>query len=300
MNKDEFNLRLGNGALVSADTMGDIKISLDSSRFFDLTDVYYIPHFKRNLISVFCLNKFGYSVTFNKGFIISKNNKFICKGTLENDLFYLHKNISHILDTESNYKRVKLLKDKTYLWHLCIGHINFDRIKRLVSDGPLSDLKVDDLLTCKSCLEGKMTKMPFTAKGTRATECLGMIHTDVCGPMSIQARGGYEYFITFTNDYSRFGYAYLMRHKSDAFDMFKAFKVEVENHLEKHIKILRFDHGGEYLSGEFQQYLIDSAIISQFSAPGTPQQNGVGERRNTTLLHMVRSMLSYSMLPNSF
>ncbi|KAK4833980.1 hypothetical protein QYF36_014383 [Acer negundo] len=161
-------------------------------------------------------------------------------------------------------------------------------IKRLVSDGPLSDLKVDDLPTCESCLEGKMTKRTFSAKGARATECLGLIHTDVCGPMSIQARGGYEYFITFTDDYSRFGYVYLMRHKSDAFDMFKAFKAEVENQLEKHIKILRSNRGGEYLSGEFQQYLIDNGIVSQFSAPGTPQQNGVAERRNRTLLDMER------------
>ncbi|KAK0593870.1 hypothetical protein LWI29_024792 [Acer saccharum] len=145
-----------------------------------------------------------------------------------------------------------------------------------------------------------MTKRSFSAKGARATECLGLIHTDVCGPMSIQARGGYEYFITFTDDYSRFGYVYLMRHKSDAFDMFKTFKAEVENQLEKHIKILRSDRGGEYLSGEFQQYLIDNGIVSQFSAPGTPQQNGVAERRNRTLLDMVRSMLSYSTLPISF
>ena len=98
----------------------------------------------------------------------------------------------------------------------------------------------------------------------------------------------------------RFGYVYLMRHKSDVFDMFKAFKAEVENQLEKHIKILRSNHGGEYLSVEFQQYLIDNGIISQFSAPSTPQQNGVAERRNRTLLNMVRSMLSYSTLPISF
>ena len=88
----------------------------------------------------------------------------------------------------------------------------------MVSDGLLSDLKVDDLPTCESSLEGKMTKRSFRTKGTRATECLGLMHTNVCDPMSIQARGGYEYFITFTDDYSRFGYVYLMRHKSDAFD----------------------------------------------------------------------------------
>ena len=91
-----------------------------------------------------------------------------------------------------------------------------------------------------------------------------------------------------------------MRHNSDAFDMFKAFKAKVEKQLEKYIKILRFDRDGEYLSSEFQQYLIDNGIISQFFALGTPQQNGVAERRNRTLLNMVRSMLSYSMLPVSF
>ena len=151
-----------------------------------------------------------------------------------------------------------------------LGRINLNRIKRLVSDGPLSDLKVDDLPTYESCLEGKMTKRSFRTKGTRATECLGLMHTNVCDPMSIQARGGYEYFITFTDDYSRFGYVYVMRHKSDAFDMFKAFKAEMENQLEKHIKILRSDRGGEYLFGEFQQYLIDNGIIAQFSTLGTP------------------------------
>ena len=80
---------------------------------------------------------------------------------LTNGLYFLHRNISHSLDTEimePNHKRVKLSKDETYLWHLRLGHINLNKIKRLVSDGPLSDLKVDDLPTCESCLEGKMTK----------------------------------------------------------------------------------------------------------------------------------------------
>ena len=91
-----------------------------------------------------------------------------------------------------------------------------------------------------------------------------------------------------------------MRHRSDAFDMFKAFKAEVEIQLETQIKILRSDRGGEYISGEFQQYLMDNGIISQFSALGTPQKNGVAERRNRTLLNMGRLMLSYSTVPVSF
>ena len=129
---------------------------------------------------------------------------------------------------------------------------------------------------------------------------LELVHSDVYGPMSIQVRDGYEYFITFTDDYSRFGYVYLMKQKSKSFEKFKEFKAEVENQLGKHIKAIRSDRGGEYLLVDFKDYLTENGIISQLTAPGTPQQNGVTERRNMTLLDMVRSMLSYSTLPISF
>ena len=72
-------------------------------------------------------------------------------------------------------------------------------------------------------------KRPFNAKGYKAKDLLELVHSDVCGPMSIQVRGGYEYFITFTNDYSRFGYVYLMKWKSEAFEKFKESRVKVEN-----------------------------------------------------------------------
>ncbi|KAH9671727.1 hypothetical protein KPL70_017462 [Citrus sinensis] len=145
-----------------------------------------------------------------------------------------------------------------------------------------------------------MTKRPFSAKGVRATVPLELVHTDVCGPINVQARGGYEYFITFTDDYSRYGYVYLMRHKSEALEKFKEYRAETEKQLDKNIKKLRSDRGGEFLSGDFKEYLVENGIISQLTAPGTPQQNGVAERRNRTLLDMVRSMLSYSSLPISF
>ena len=91
-----------------------------------------------------------------------------------------------------------------------------------------------------------------------------------------------------------------MRHKSEAFDKFREYKTEAEKQLGVHIKQLRSDRGSEYLSGEFKSYLAQEGIISQLSSPRTPQQNGVSERRNRTLLDMVRSMLSYSSLPESF
>ena len=107
--------------------------------------------------------------------------------------------------------------------------------------------------------------------------------------MSTQAKGGYEYFITFTDDYSRYGYVYLMKWKFEAFEKFKEFRAEVENQLGEHIKVIRSDRGDEYLLGDFKDYLTQNGIVSQLAAPGTPQKNGVAERRNRTLLEMVRS-----------
>ena len=91
---------------------------------------------------------------------------------------------------------------------------------------------------------------------------LELIHSDVCGPMSIQARDGYEYFINFTDDYSRFGYVYLMKRKFETFEKFKEFRAEVESQLGKRIKAIRSDRGGEYLLRDFKDYLIENGIIS--------------------------------------
>ena len=145
-----------------------------------------------------------------------------------------------------------------------------------------------------------MTKRPFNAKGRRAHELLELVHSDICGPISTQAKGGYEYFVTFTNDYLKYGYVYLMRWKFEAFEKFKEFRAEVENQLGKQIKAIRSDCGGEYLLGDFKDYLTQNGIVSQLTARGTPQQNGVVKRRNRTLLEMVKSIMSYSTLPVSF
>ena len=129
---------------------------------------------------------------------------------MKNALFYIYPTPPSLLDTEIDNdlvrepKRIKLsessdLIKSTYLWHLRLGHISLDRIKRLVRDGPLQASAIGSLPTCESCIEGKMTKRPFTAKGRRATELLELVHSDVCDPLSIQARGGYEYFVTFTD-----------------------------------------------------------------------------------------------------
>ena len=134
---------------------------------------------------------------------------------------------------------------------------------------------------------GKMTKTPFSGTMERATNLLEIIHTVVYRPMSVDARGGYRYFLTFIDDLSRYEYIYLMKHKSETFEKFKEFQSEVENQRNKKIKFLRSDHGGEYLSYEFGLHLKQCGIVSQLMPPGTPQRNGVSEHRNRTLLDMV-------------
>ena len=110
-----------------------------------------------------------------------------------------------------------------YLWHWRLGHINKNRINRLTQEGILKVNDCESLATCEFYLLGKMTKSPFTGKDERASELLGLIHFDVCGPMSSSARGGYFYFITFTDDLSRYGYVYLMKDKLESFEIFKLF-----------------------------------------------------------------------------
>ena len=125
-------------------------------------------------------------------------------------------------------KRNEPYSNPTRLWHKRLGHINLNRINRLVKDGILDNLVLEPIPVCESCIEGKMTKRPFPPKGNRSSELLELVHIDVFGPINIRAHGGYEYFITFTNDHSRYVYVYLMHRKSDSFENFKEYKTKVE------------------------------------------------------------------------
>ena len=110
-------------------------------------------------------------------------------------------------------------------------------------------------------------------------------------------RGGNRYFATFIDDYSRYTYVYLMKHKDEVFDKFKLYKSIVENQKEKKIKILRSDIGGEYFPSIFTSFCEEHGIIHQNTSPYTPQQNGLAERKNRTLVDMVNSMLLSSKFP---
>ncbi|KAL0411674.1 UNVERIFIED_CONTAM: hypothetical protein Slati_3757100 [Sesamum latifolium] len=153
----------------------------------------------------------------------------------------------------------KLSKDEMILR---LGHLSEDRMRKLVDSKSLEVDNSDNLRTCESCLKRKMTKKPFVGQSTLASGLLDLIYTDVYGSLNTPARGGYSYFITFTNDHSRYGYVYLMRYKSEAFGKFKEFRLEVENQTDRKIRTLRSNRGGQYLSGNFD-YLKENGILSQ-------------------------------------
>ncbi|KAM1643804.1 hypothetical protein ACFX2K_013588 [Malus domestica] len=198
------------------------------------------------------------------------NGRIISHGNMIEGLFHLETNSGMHCIASGNTSKPKRAREEVNqekMWHLKLGHVNLDKIRKMSKDGYFRPLGDDRMGTCECCLKGKMTKSPFTGKGERATEILGLIHTD---------------------------------YKLESFERFKEFKNEVEKQTGKQIKILRSDRRGEYLSNEFLDYLKECGIISQWTLPGTPQLNGVSERRNQTLMNMVRSMMSSADLPVTF
>nr|GEU65069.1 hypothetical protein [Tanacetum cinerariifolium] len=154
-------------------------------------------------------------------------------------------------------------------------------------EGLLRSIDDETFDQCVSCLSSKMTRKSFPHRFERATGLLGIIHTNVCCPLRHVSRQEGRYnFITFTYDYSRYGYVYLLKHKHTVFETFKVFKNEVENQLGKTINALRLDRGGEYISQNFKDYIKSCGIVQQLTPSYTPQHNCVSEKRNHTLLDM--------------
>ena len=242
LNEGELILTLANGSRILIIAVGVFNLCFDS-RVLILEDCLYVPNVCRNLISATYLGKHGYCVILKDNVVIKNDKVFIYSGNIVDGLYILTPNKHELYNSElDNNSHVKSLKRKlpstndTYLWYLHLGHINSNKIQRLIKDGLLEPLDFDGFPVYESCLEG--TKRPFNAKGRKAQELLELVHTNVCNPMSTQAKGGYEYFITFNDDYSRYGYVYLMRWKYEAFEKFKEFRAEVENQLGKHIKVI--------------------------------------------------------------
>ena len=154
---------------------------------------------------------------------------------------------------------------------------------------------------CKGCAKGKQKRNAFPRnEATRSSELLGIVHSDVCGPMQTVSVGGNRYFVTFIDDKSRFVAVYYMKSKDHVLQKFKEYEAMVTNVTGKKIKVFRSDNGGEYNSREFNEFLTSKGIVKQRSIPRTPQQNGIAERMNSIIQECARSMLHDAELPYTF
>ncbi|KAD5802269.1 hypothetical protein E3N88_13629 [Mikania micrantha] len=264
LERNQRTLKLGDGKELSVAAVGTLELIMKTGLCIKLYDTLYIPEISRNLVSGPKLDMDGFYVSHGNGRLTISSNSQV------------------------------------------FGHISRDRLSRLVKDEVLPSLDFTNFGTCVKCLKGKMKTA--TKKGTtRSSNLLEIIHTDISGPYTIAGITGHTSFITFIDDYSRYMYLYLIKDKSESLTTFKDYKTEVENQLDLKIKVVRSDRGGEYYGrhtdvgqalGPFYEFCKGQGIVNQYTMPGTPQQNGVAERRNRTLMNMVRSMLANSDLPS--
>jgi hypothetical protein len=135
-----------------------------------------------------------------------------------------------------------------------------------------SDTKMQNKI-CESCVYGKSHRLPFPKKSSsRANGILDSVHSDVCGPMPVESMGGSRYFMTLTDDHSRWSDVLSIKNKSDVFSCFKKWKAQVKCRNNCHIRILRTDNGGECLSGIFKMHFENCGIKQELTVPHTPQQ----------------------------
>ncbi|KAJ9545085.1 hypothetical protein OSB04_024792 [Centaurea solstitialis] len=284
LRRGELDLIMGNKQIASVDVIGNYELSFSSELSMVLIDCCYSAEMARNIISFYALYKDGFDFGFDNGSILVYKNNVLyfkanpCHGIYETSIT-VRDNRSSIYNVESTQSKNGL--DKSYLWHCRLGHISKKRITKLQSNGILESFDQTSNDECESCLLGKMTKAPFIGTCKRGKDLLDIVHTDVCGPFRSATRHDERYF-------------------TETIEVFRTYQNEVENQLNRKIKTLRSDRGGEYLSHEFRDHLRSCGIIAQLTPPRTPQHNGVAERRNRTLLDMVRSMMSRTALPISF
>ncbi|MCO5609060.1 hypothetical protein L7F22_063281 [Adiantum nelumboides] len=284
--------------------VGKILITISDGSDLCLPDVLYVPGIKKNLLSVSSLAKNGLRVIFEDDRCIVRDREngysLITTGTLENGLFVLDHYEKQIQACIAETK-TQAMQDAE-LWHARFGHVGYGSLMTLQRHNMVHDLSLLEMPprhVCEGCVLGKMHRFAFSQDGSvRATRKLQLVHSDVCGPMRMPSVGNSLYFVTFIDDFSRFCSVYPLKAKSDVFAVFQHYVSMVENETGCKVQTLRTDRGGEYMSGAFKDFLGKKSIKHQCTMPYTPQQNGVAERKNRSLMEMARCMLKAKSLPH--
>ena len=298
-----LSVTLGDGRDLKATGRGNVVLTMNlpqgNTKTCTLHDVLLVPDLAYNLLSITAVSKRGKVTTFTQvGCEIRDfKSKLVASGHRKGSLYYL----DHGGSTHRAYLSNSAMGT---VWHRRLGHLGNAGMEALAKNQMVSGLDIDSKQQpefCESCAKGKSHRLAFKHSiKTRANHPLELVHSDVCGKIGTRSLGGGEYFVTFIDDHTRHAWVYILKHKDEVFARFQEWKAQVERSTGRQVKTLRSDNGGEYTSREFTSYLANEGIKHERTTPHTPQQNGIAERLNRTLIEGVRTMLADSKLPHRF
>jgi hypothetical protein len=256
-----------------------------------LKDVLLVEDLPRNYLSVPQLTKRGHHVSFNpERTFISINGEINIPVEKKNQTYMVYGKVERKCEVVYGIRQKK--KESLELWHKRLGHVPTEVIKTMpdsVKGMEITERGNEE--RCQTCLVAKMKNASFPDSKSRAERPGDLIHSDIMGPITPESYNKNTYAINFIDDYSRFTVIYVMRHKSEALQYFQRFIAEYMVPLKRKVKALRTDGGGEYTSNEFVEYCDSHHIARQETIPNTPQQNGIAERKWSTLMNTVRSLI---------
>ncbi|GKB88025.1 retrovirus-related pol polyprotein from transposon TNT 1-94 [Tanacetum coccineum] len=285
------------GSNLRGNIIGKGTISNDSLK---IDNVEHVDNLGFNLLSIgqICDNKCR--VTFSEhDSEITKDGRVIGRGIRKKGLY-----VMKLGNKPKDQICLATIDENSTLWHRRLGHANMRLIQSLASKElvrNLPKLKFDQHF-CDACKMGKQAHASHKAKNiVSTTRCLELLHMDLFGPSAVRSYGGNRYTLVIVDDYSRYTWTRFLKDKTEAFDQFKIFSRKIQNQLGCSIVSIRTDHGREFDNEvQFGEFCNANGITHNFSAPRTPQSNGVVERKNRTLQEMSRTMLNEQSLPQKF
>ncbi|KAJ9535118.1 hypothetical protein OSB04_un001804 [Centaurea solstitialis] len=291
-------VKFGDNSCIKIKGKGSILFQGKSGQQRLMTEIYFIPALKNNIISLGQATEAGCDIRMKDNYLTmhDADNCLLMKvQRTPNRLYKIKLKIGVPICLHSR------LSEDTWRWHARLGHINFASMKKTSKNGLVKGLPQFDHENqlCESCLVGKQTRKSFPTTTTyKAKRPLELVHGDLCGPITPATKGQNRYVFTLIDDFSRFMWIYLLKEKSEAFTHFKKFKALAENEIGKSLKVFRSDRGGEFTSLEFNTFCDQNGVKRHLTAPYSPQQNGIVERRNRTLMDMTRSIMKAMHVPN--
>ncbi|GJS97039.1 putative ribonuclease H-like domain-containing protein [Tanacetum coccineum] len=266
-----------------------------------ISRVYYVEGLGHNLFSVgqFCDSDLEVAFRKHTCFVRDIKGTDILKGSRGTNLYTI--SIDEMLKSSPICLLSKASKSKSWLWHRRLNHLNFGTIndlarKDLVRGLPRLKFEKDHL--CSACQLGKSKKFSHRPKSENTNmEVLHTLHMDLCGPMRVQSIKGKKYILVIVDDYSRFTWVKFLRSKDETPEFVTNFLKQIQVGLNKTVRFIRTDNGTEFVNQVMSEYYEGVGIFHQKSVPRTPQQNGVVERRNRTLVEAARTMMIFSKAP---